>query len=102
MRITWLGHATVVFETAEACLITAPVLRDRFLHLRRHSASVRAPEHVDAVLISHLHHDHLDMPSLRPIDAPVLGPRGTRRTLHGRDVSELKPGDAKTVGDARV
>ena len=39
MRITWLGHATVVFDTADACLITDPVLRDRVLHLRRHSAS---------------------------------------------------------------
>ena len=103
MRITWLGHATVVIESADARLITDPVLRDRVLHLRRHSASVRAPDHVDAVLMSHLHHDHLDMPSLRPIDAPVIGPRGTRRTLRSRpDVTEVRPGDSLPVGDTTV
>jgi L-ascorbate metabolism protein UlaG (beta-lactamase superfamily) len=103
MRITWLGHATVVFESGDACLITDPVLRDRFLHLRRHSASVSAPDHVDAVLMSHLHHDHLDMPSLRPIEAPVIGPRGTRRTLRSRpDVTEVKPGDSLPVGGTKV
>jgi L-ascorbate metabolism protein UlaG (beta-lactamase superfamily) len=103
MKITWLGHATVVFETRAGCLITDPVLRDRVLHLRRHSASVTAPDNVDAVLISHLHHDHLDMPSLRTIDARVIGPRGTARTLRSRpDVSDVKPGDATTIADMRV
>jgi L-ascorbate metabolism protein UlaG (beta-lactamase superfamily) len=103
MKITWLGHATVVFETPGARLITDPVLRDRFLHLRRHSASVQAPSDVDAVLLSHLHHDHLDVPSLKQIEAPVIGPRGARGPLRGRsDVSELRPGDAVTIGDARV
>jgi L-ascorbate metabolism protein UlaG (beta-lactamase superfamily) len=103
MKITWLGHATVVFETAAARLITDPVLRERVLHLRRHAASVQAPAHVDAVLMSHLHHDHLDMPSLRQIDGPVLGPRGTARTLRSRpDVSDITPGASRSIADATV
>jgi L-ascorbate metabolism protein UlaG (beta-lactamase superfamily) len=103
MKITWLGHATVVFETADGCLITDPVLRDRVLHLRRHSASVKAPDHVDAVLMSHLHHDHLDTPSLRGIEAPVIGPRGTRRTLRSRaDVTDMRPGQTTSVADMEV
>jgi L-ascorbate metabolism protein UlaG (beta-lactamase superfamily) len=103
MKITWLGHATVVFETTAARFITDPVLRERVLHLRRHAASARAPAHVDAVLMSHLHHDHLDMPSLRQIDGPVLGPRGTARTLRSRpDVSDLKPGESRSIADATV
>jgi L-ascorbate metabolism protein UlaG (beta-lactamase superfamily) len=104
MKITWLGHATIVLETTDGRLVTDPVLRDRFLHLRRHSRSVEAPRDVDAVLISHLHHDHLDMPSLREIPGPVVGPRGTRRLLRrtGRAVLELRPGGQTTIGDMRV
>ena len=104
MKITWLGHATVVIETPGARLVTDPVLRDRFLHLRRHSASVDAPEQVDSVLISHLHHDHLDLPSLRMVPGPVIGPRGTARVLRstGRRISEVGPGDVVSVGDARI
>src|SRR3954462_12742864 len=103
MKITWLGHATVVIETSDSCRIKDPALRAPSLPLPRHSASVRAPEHVDAVLMSHLHHDHLDMPSLRPIDAPVIGPRGTSRTLRSRpDVTEVTPGDSLPVGDPPV
>lgn len=104
MKLTWLGHATIVVETAGGTLITDPVLRDRFLHLRRHSVSVEAPQHVDAVLISHLHHDHLDMPSLRRIPGPVVGPRGTQRVLRssGRTVLELRPGQETPISDMRV
>jgi L-ascorbate metabolism protein UlaG (beta-lactamase superfamily) len=104
MRLTWLGHATVVIETAAARIITDPVLRDRMLHLRRHSVSVEPPAGVDMVLISHLHHDHLDMPSLRKVTGTVVGPHGTRRVLRNayREVSEVKPGDELPVGDARV
>ena len=41
MRITWLGHATVVIETAGGRLITDPVLRTHIVHLRRHAATVQ-------------------------------------------------------------
>src|SRR3954463_14746409 len=102
MKVTWLGHATVVIETAGARLITDPVLRDRFLHIRRYAASIEAPASVDAVLLSHLHHDHLDTTSLKQVAGPVVGPRGTARTLRRRNVSEVKPRDDLTIGDARV
>jgi L-ascorbate metabolism protein UlaG (beta-lactamase superfamily) len=104
MKITWLGHATLVIETAGTRFITDPLLRDQFFHIRRYSTSVDAPTAVDTVLLSHLHHDHLDMGSLKKVGGPVVGPRGTARTLRrtGRTVSEVKPGDELTVGDARV
>ena len=66
-RITWVGHATVSLEIGGARLLTDPVLRPRVAHLRRHGP--RPDPHVlaglDAVLVSHLHLDHLDVPSLR-------------------------------------
>ena len=57
MRITWLGHATVLVETAGARLLADPLLRQRVAYIRREVAPARHPGRVDAVLLSHLHHD---------------------------------------------
>jgi L-ascorbate metabolism protein UlaG (beta-lactamase superfamily) len=105
-RLTWLGHATVVIELAGAVLLTDPVLRSRVAHLRRHAPAPRAPPRVDAVLVSHLHRDHLDLPSLRRVDpsAPVVVPAGGARALRRtrRDVHELAAGQALDLAGVRV
>jgi L-ascorbate metabolism protein UlaG (beta-lactamase superfamily) len=103
-RVTWLGHATVLIEVDGARLLTDPVLRPRVAHLRRHAAAVDAPGEVDAVLISHLHLDHLDLPTLRRVPAPLVVPRGGARFVRalGRPVRELAPGDSVRVGGAEV
>jgi L-ascorbate metabolism protein UlaG (beta-lactamase superfamily) len=64
-------------------------------------------ESVDAVLISHLHHDHADVPSLRRLSraVPVFaspGARGFIESLGFGDVRELAPGESAGVGDVRV
>lgn len=104
MKLTWLGHATVVIDTAGGRLVTDPVLRSRVAHLRRHAAPVTAPEEVDAVLLSHLHYDHLDMPSLRMLGAPIVAPPGSWRTLRRLRlvISELQVGQRIAVGGASV
>src|SRR4051794_9930300 len=73
-RITWLGHATTLVELGGATVLTDPLLRGRVAHLRRHAPRARQPERLDAVLISHLHRDHADGPSLRrlPEGVPVI------------------------------
>ncbi len=104
MRITWLGHATVLVDFDGVRVVTDPVLRRRVLHLRRAAASP-APEGVDAVLLSHLHYDHLDLPSLRAIGkaAHVVVPRGGRRLLRGFErVTEVEWGDVVDVGGVEV
>jgi L-ascorbate metabolism protein UlaG (beta-lactamase superfamily) len=105
-RVTWLGHATVLLELGGARLLTDPVLRRNVAHLRRHAPLPGDPGAVDAVLLSHRHRDHLDRPSLARIDpaVPLLGPRGTARTLarSGRTVVELEPGESHVVGGATV
>jgi L-ascorbate metabolism protein UlaG (beta-lactamase superfamily) len=83
------------------------VLRPRVAHLRRHGPAPDVPAGVDAVLLSHIHYDHLDLPSLRmlPSDARVLAPRGAGRLLREaglRRVEELAPGDVGEVGRVRV
>jgi L-ascorbate metabolism protein UlaG (beta-lactamase superfamily) len=83
------------------------VLRGRVAHLRRHGPSPPLPGPVDAVLLSHLHYDHLDLPSLRLLQrgVRVLAPRGSAALLRGEgfdDVEELDPGDAAQVVGVRV
>ena len=67
--ITWVGHSTVLLELDGVRLLTDPVLRRRMMHLRRVSggADVGALHDVDALLVSHLHYDHLDVQSLRTV-----------------------------------
>jgi L-ascorbate metabolism protein UlaG (beta-lactamase superfamily) len=103
-RITWLGHATVLIESGEARLLTDPVLRDRIVHLRRRTPTPEHPGQIDGVLISHLHHDHLDKPSLRRVTGGIaLVPEGaTKYVGAGFDVREVRSGDAVDIAGARV
>ena len=104
VKVTWIGHATVLFETADARLITDPLLRPRIVHLRRHAAPVQDPGQVDAVLLSHLHHDHLDLRSLKALGAPVVAVPGGARALRSVpvEVRELAPGSAVSFGSTEV
>jgi L-ascorbate metabolism protein UlaG (beta-lactamase superfamily) len=80
------------------------LLRGRVVHLRRQVPPV-APgvfARPDAVLISHLHHDHLDLASLRllGLDTPLLVPAGAGKLLLRRgftDVTELRAGAATGI-----
>lgn len=108
-QVTYVGHATVLIELDGARLLTDPVLRSRIGHLRRQTASP-APdvaEALDAVLVSHLHHDHADVPSLRrlPREVPVLTPPGAGAFFERRGfsaVSELAPGESEQIGAVSV
>jgi L-ascorbate metabolism protein UlaG (beta-lactamase superfamily) len=105
-RLTWLGHATVLLELAGARLLTDPVLRSRVVHLRRRAPQPADPGTLDAVLISHAHRDHLDLPSLRRLDpgATIVTAPGAARSLRrlGRAVVELAPGEQLRISDVVV
>jgi L-ascorbate metabolism protein UlaG (beta-lactamase superfamily) len=84
--VTYLGHATTVIEIDGVKLLTDPLLRNRIAHLRRYApAPVIDGLAPDAVLVSHAHRDHLDLPSLRAVsrDCPVIAPRGCGRLAGG-------------------
>jgi L-ascorbate metabolism protein UlaG (beta-lactamase superfamily) len=107
-RITWLGHATVLIEAAGARLLTDPVLGRRVAHLRRHAGPAPDPGRVDAVLISHVHRDHLDRASLRAVAGPqtaALVPAGAAALLRGLPfgrVRGLRAGDEVSIGGVPV
>ena len=106
--VRWIGHSTVLISIDGVRLLTDPLLRLLVAHLRR-----RVPVHpearrpVDAVLISHAHHDHLDLGSLRRFGraTPVVAPRGVGALLrrHGFvDVHEMDVGDTHRIGDVEI
>jgi L-ascorbate metabolism protein UlaG (beta-lactamase superfamily) len=102
--VTWLGHATVVVELDAARIVTDPVLRRRVIHLRRDRAA-SVPEEASGVLISHLHYDHLDLPSLKAFarELPVVVPRGGAGLLRGfADVREIAPGEQIELGALQI
>jgi L-ascorbate metabolism protein UlaG (beta-lactamase superfamily) len=108
-RVTYVGHATVLVEIDGVRLLTDPLLRRRVGPLRRHGADPdpRLTEGIDAVLLSHLHHDHADVPSLRRLSraVPVLAAPGAGDFLDRlgfADVRELHPGDSDEIGGVRV
>jgi L-ascorbate metabolism protein UlaG (beta-lactamase superfamily) len=105
--IGYVGHSTVVVELDGARFLTDPLLRGRAAHLTRVSARPETPVDLTAVLVSHGHFDHLDLPSLRLLDreVPLLVPRGLGglvRRRGARDVREVVPGDELELGGVTV
>lgn len=109
LAVTWLGHATVLVEIDGVRVLTDPVLRGRIGPLVRVGPSVEpaAVGSIDCVLLSHLHLDHTDIPTLRAVArcGPVIAPYAAREwlTRHGlRDVRELRAGEEIGVAGLRV
>ena len=83
-HLTWVGHGTVVVAMGGTRVIVDPVLRPRVLHLKRfHPVPKHALRSLDAALITHQHHDHLDPPSLESLgkELPIVVPAGAAGTL---------------------
>lgn len=112
LRLTWLGHSSVLVETGGKAVVADPLLRRRIGALRRveampDAASALLRRGVDAVVLSHLHHDHCDLPTLHVLRAPlIVAPPGAgawlvRQGLPG--VVELAPGESLDLdGGVRV
>jgi L-ascorbate metabolism protein UlaG (beta-lactamase superfamily) len=112
----WLGHACVLLRVGGLHVITDPVLSPRaspvsFAGPKRRTpvpASVAELPHIDVVLISHNHYDHLDRRSVRQLarrfpDAVFLAPLGLQRWLRQqgvRDARELDWWQQAEIGGA--
>ena len=109
VALDFIGHSSVVVGLDGVRLLTDPVTRARVGPLRR-VQPVPARDRlrdIDAVLISHLHWDHLDVPSLRDLgrDVAIIVPAGAGTWLRGLgfgDVRELAVGGETSVGSVLV
>jgi L-ascorbate metabolism protein UlaG (beta-lactamase superfamily) len=107
-RVEYVGHATVFVDLDGVRLLTDPLLRSRVAHLRRSSpVAARSLRGVDAVLISHAHYDHLDLPSLERLGKklPIVVPRGLGGLLRKRrfeSVLEVEVGETFAIGALQI
>jgi len=107
--LSYIGHAAVGLRLGGVSLLTDPMLRRGLGPLRRigPAPDPAVSKDVDAVLISHLHRDHLDLPSLRRFgdSTVVVVPRGAA-TLAGRarnhEIRELEPGESTSIGSLTI
>ncbi|KAK2858970.1 hypothetical protein Q5P01_003590 [Channa striata] len=81
LRVTWLGHATVLVEMDGLNILTDPVFSQRaspfqFMGPKRYRGppcTVEQLPRIDAVVISHSHYDHLDAGSVASLNARFGG-----------------------------
>lgn len=106
----FLGHSTVLIEVDGVRVLTDPVLLPRAASILRRTAAPLDPAlhaDIDAVCISHLHADHLDLASLRRLgrDTLLIVPEGAGELLYRkgfREVVEVSPGKFHEVGRVRL
>jgi L-ascorbate metabolism protein UlaG (beta-lactamase superfamily) len=107
--LRYIGHATTLLRLDGTTILTDPMLRGWLGPLRRQGPAP-SPELLDApdlVVISHLHRDHLDLPSLRrlPTSVPLVVPHGATRWVEktgAEEIREIRLGETIAVDDAEV
>jgi L-ascorbate metabolism protein UlaG (beta-lactamase superfamily) len=86
--LTWIGHSTFLIQIGGLNLLTDPVWAERMgLERRLAPPGLRMQElpHIDAVLLSHSHYDHMDMRTLRFFKhTPLFVPEGLSGKLRAR------------------
>jgi L-ascorbate metabolism protein UlaG (beta-lactamase superfamily) len=108
VRLTWLGHASWLIQLAGTSLLVDPVLGERISgFIRRNVApGLRLEElpPIDGCLVTHNHRDHLDLPTLRRVGAPVWAGKGTAPLIRkaALEAHEMGWWDSRRVGSATV
>lgn len=108
LRLTYVGHATVLLEIDGVRILTDPILRGSLGPLRRAGPTPIPAElgPIDAVLVSHGHPDHFDRASLRGVagDPLVVVPTGMGRATArvGRETREVTANESVDVGGLRI
>jgi len=99
-RVAWLGHASFLLQGAGVNLLIDPVFSDycapvRLASLKRFvppPCSFEELPGIDAVLLSHGHYDHLDMPTLKALGEgiPLIVPEGHAGWLTRRGFNQVR------------
>ncbi len=100
--INWIGHATVLAQMGGLTVLTDPMFSQRASPLAFAGPKRQTPPgialaglpHVDLVLVSHNHYDHLDLPSVAALNRQAGGPplfvvpRGLKAWMAGHDIRD--------------
>jgi L-ascorbate metabolism protein UlaG (beta-lactamase superfamily) len=108
---TWVGHATVLVQIDDRFFITDPVFTDTVgqisPRLVEPGLTVQSLPPLDAVLISHMHFDHLSYGSLEMLEdktGQLLAPAGGLVYIPNFDfpTDEVKPWQTVEVAGMRI
>ena len=112
VSITWWGHATTSIALNGRRVLTDPVLTRRLAHLTRIGRPLPGIDalRADVALVSHLHFDHLDVPSLRQLSLStrIVAPDGAVRALRrsapdvAQRIEEVVPCDIVNLDGVRI
>jgi hypothetical protein len=118
LSVTFLGHQGWVIQTKTACLLVDPLLYEEFGESQALDYQVYPPRalktaefpRIDAVVLTHEHDDHFDIPSLSRLDRKIpvfLSSRSStaaRQILGemGFSVNSLSPGSKLRLGDLEL
>jgi L-ascorbate metabolism protein UlaG (beta-lactamase superfamily) len=107
-RITWLGHASFLVQLDGVSLVVDPALMPKlFGGIERNvppGVAIRDLPKIDAVLVTHAHYDHLDLPTVQAVGAPVIAGLGLERWFRDRKLfaTELGWWSSARVGPVTV
>jgi len=117
ISVTFIGHSTFLLQVGGLCVLTDPIWSKRcspvsFVGPRRArppGQPLDALPGVDLLLVSHNHYDHMDLPTLRKVQArwapPTATGLGNARHLAKariRSAVELDWWQSTDIGGARV
>ena len=117
LRITLVNHSTVLLQQRGSNILTDPIWSERASPLswvgprrrRKPGVSWENLPPIGAVLISHNHYDHLDLPTLRRLaargDSTFIVPAGVGRLLRSENIGpahELDWGESLSLSEFTI
>ncbi len=113
--LTWIGHSTVLLQLGGVNVLIDPFFSKRASPLSFAGLTRKVPPalrldrlpHIDVVLISHDHYDHLDLPAVKALYGQPGGPPrfivplGLKAELADEDITTVVELDWRDVTDYR-
>lgn len=110
IAVTWLGHAGFFAQVGGVNIAIDPnwaLWHGPVKRVRNPSVWAKDLPHIDLVLVTHAHYDHLHLPSLRKLAAaqPIIVPEGVGKVVKNcgfGHIVELKTWQSATFKDLRI